>query len=65
VLDVLRDERLQQHKLEAGRRLSDGLADLAKRHPLIGAVHGAGLFIGVESVRDRETLGLRQWKLPS
>jgi len=37
---VIRDERLQEHALEAGRRLRDGLAGLIERHPLIGKVRG-------------------------
>ena len=56
VLDVIRDERLQQHALEVGTFLRDGLRDLMPRHPLIGDVRGTGLFIGIELVRDRDTL---------
>ncbi|MFC2082513.1 aminotransferase class III-fold pyridoxal phosphate-dependent enzyme [Candidatus Bipolaricaulota bacterium] len=56
VLDVIRGEKLQEHALKAGQRMQEGLANLATKHPLIGDVRGAGLFIGVELVRDRETL---------
>jgi 4-aminobutyrate aminotransferase-like enzyme/Ser/Thr protein kinase RdoA (MazF antagonist) len=56
VLDVLRDEDLQGNALRIGERLRRELERLADRHPLIGAVHGRGLYLGVELVRDRETL---------
>jgi 4-aminobutyrate aminotransferase-like enzyme len=56
VLDVIEQEGLQQHALEVGNRLLDGLRELQTRYPLIGDVRGLGLFIGIELVRDRETL---------
>jgi 4-aminobutyrate aminotransferase-like enzyme len=56
VLDVLRDERLQANAREVGNHLRRRLVALADRHPIIGAVHGMGLYLGVEMVRDRATL---------
>ncbi|QNE37359.1 aminotransferase [Leifsonia shinshuensis] len=56
VLDVMRDERLQENAAEVGDHLAGRLRALAERHPLVGAVHGIGLYLGVELVRDRETL---------
>lgn len=56
VLDVVEGEGLQQHALETGAHLLKGLRELQARHELIGDVRGAGLFLGVELVRDRATL---------
>ncbi|MBC7312554.1 MAG: aspartate aminotransferase family protein [Rhizobium sp.] len=55
VLDTIRIDGLQQNALDVGRYLMDGLKDLADRHPAIGDVRGAGLFIGVEIVSDPAT----------
>jgi 4-aminobutyrate aminotransferase-like enzyme len=56
VLDVIRDEELQQNALETGEYLRAGLNQLKSEHLLIGDVRGAGLFLGIELVRDRQTL---------
>ena len=56
VLDAFRDEGLQQNAADVGAHLKGRLEELAARHPLVGAVHGLGLYLGVEFVRHRETL---------
>ncbi|HPX37470.1 MAG TPA: aminotransferase [Mycobacterium sp.] len=56
VLDVLERDGLQENALAVGDHLKARITELADRHPLIGTVHGSGLYMGVELVRDRETL---------
>ncbi len=55
VLDVIRDEGLQERAQRVGGRLLSGLRGLVERHPVVGDARGAGLFLGLELVRDRET----------
>lgn len=55
VLDVIDGEGLMQNARESGRYLMDGLREIANRHVEIGDVRGAGLFIGLELVRDRDS----------
>ncbi|WP_197376657.1 aminotransferase [Mycolicibacterium baixiangningiae] len=56
VLDVLREEDLQGNAVRVGGHLKARLEALADKHSIIGTVHGVGLYLGVEMVRDRERL---------
>jgi len=56
VLDVIRDERLMANAAARGEQLTAGFKSLAECHRVIGDVRGLGLFMGVELVRDRDTL---------
>ena len=56
MLDVIEGEGLQANAAAVGQHLERRFLALAERFPLIGAVHGRGLYLGVELVRDRETL---------
>jgi 4-aminobutyrate aminotransferase-like enzyme len=55
VLTVLEDEGLVANALDVGEYASEGLRELANRHPMIGDVRGAGLFFGAELVLDRDS----------
>ena len=56
VLRVVDDEDLQARALDVGSFMLDGLRGLQDEHAVIGDVRGSGLFIGVELVKDRDTL---------
>jgi len=53
VLDIIEDEELQHNALIVGDHLRDRLTILADKHPIIGAIYGSGLYMGVELVTDR------------
>lgn len=48
VLDVIEKERIVENAHASGAHLRAGLALLVKRHPSIGEIRGAGLFVGVD-----------------
>lgn len=50
VLDVLEADGLQENARLMGERLREGLEALSLRYPALGAVHGMGLYLGVEIV---------------
>jgi 4-aminobutyrate aminotransferase-like enzyme len=56
VLDVIEEEGLQARAAEVGAHLKSSLMSLAKRHPMMGDVRGLGLFLGIELVREAESL---------
>ncbi|WP_264473845.1 aspartate aminotransferase family protein [Rhodobacter sp. Har01] len=53
VLDVIEGEGLLENARAVGAYLKAGLETLALRHPCVGDVRGAGLFLGLEIVSER------------
>jgi 4-aminobutyrate aminotransferase-like enzyme len=56
VLELVQEENLQAHAFLVGEQMLKGLRNLMTRHEIIGDVRGSGFFLGVELVRNRETL---------
>jgi 4-aminobutyrate aminotransferase-like enzyme len=56
VLDTIDAEGLRENARVVGAHLRTGLESTATGHPIVGAVHGMGLYLGVELVRDPGTL---------
>ncbi len=56
VLEVIEEERLQENALEIGRYLKDKFTILKSKYPIIGDVRGYGLFLGIELIRNLNTL---------
>jgi 4-aminobutyrate aminotransferase-like enzyme len=54
--EVVVEEKLQQNARDVGDCWIGRLRELMTRHPIVGDVRGAGLFLGIELVRDRVTL---------
>ena len=54
-LTALRDEDLMGNASRMGARLRAGLEALVERFDMAGAVHGRGLYLGLELVEDKES----------
>ncbi len=55
VLRTVVVEDLARRALTLGARLRKGLTELQDRHEAVGDIRGAGLMLGVDLVRDRDT----------
>ena len=55
VLEVIENEGLPANAAKVGAYMKAGLEKLADRFDIIGDVRGAGLFLGLEFVKDRKT----------
>jgi 4-aminobutyrate aminotransferase-like enzyme/Ser/Thr protein kinase RdoA (MazF antagonist) len=56
VLDVMEEEKLWENVQLVGGYFKERLLALIDKHPLVGAAHGSGFYLGLELVRDRGTL---------
>lgn len=55
VLEIIRDEDLMANAVSTGNNLLNGMRMLQQRFDCIGDVRGAGLFLGLEFVKDRQS----------
>ena len=62
VLSIVQDEGLQRKARNIGAYWIERLGDLAESFPIIGQVRGAGLFLGVELVRNPRSLEPADWE---
>ena len=62
VLRVIDDENLQAKARTVGAYWQRRLRELQARYPIIGEVRGAGLFLGIELVRDPISLQPADWE---
>ena len=56
VLNVIEEDELQQNAKNVGKYLKSLLNELKEKYSIIGDVRGHGLFLGIELVRDLESL---------
>jgi 4-aminobutyrate aminotransferase len=54
-IDVIEKERLSENAVKVGSYVKKRFLEMAGRHELIGDIRGAGLILGIELVKDRET----------
>jgi 4-aminobutyrate aminotransferase-like enzyme/Ser/Thr protein kinase RdoA (MazF antagonist) len=56
ILGIIKDEGLQENALKVGSHLKQRLQSLSAQYPIVGRVHGSGLYLGLEFIRDTNTL---------
>ncbi len=56
VLDVMEEEQLWENAQIVGGYFKERLQALIDKHPLVGAAHGSGFYLGLELVRNHQTL---------
>ena len=56
VLEIIENDRLQENALDVSQYIFPKLQALKAKHSLIGDVRGVGMFLGIELVRNRQTL---------
>ena len=56
VLDVIEKEQLQGNAAKVGKQLLQGFKQLKQKYPLIGDVRGQGLYLGIELIKNHQTL---------
>lgn len=56
VLQVIEEEKLQENAFNVGKYMLEKLQPLQDEFGIIGDIRGAGLFIGIELVRNRSTM---------
>ncbi len=61
-LRVIQDEGLQRNALETGAYWMERLNALSADYPIIGQTRGAGLFLGLDLIRNRDTLEPADWE---
>jgi 4-aminobutyrate aminotransferase-like enzyme len=54
VLQVIKEDKLQENALEVGEYLKKQLKSLQKTYPIIADVRGEGLFLGIELVDENK-----------
>ncbi len=54
-IEYLKEEKLLENSTKLGNYALKRMHDMKKRHPIVGAVRGLGLMMGMELVKDRES----------
>jgi 4-aminobutyrate aminotransferase-like enzyme len=54
-LRIIDEEELVENSRRVGAHFLEKLRPMVERYPFIGEVRGAGLFLGIEMVRDKKT----------